>query len=343
MDQDNEIRVIGEEAPNTITYSRALVIPLSRLCKNKCPYCSFPKKDNLTVPYSTIKQIKLSRNQGIREVLYIAGERPDKFTHIRSALNLWGFSSYVDYIYTVAELGFLEGLIPVLDVGFLTPLEMKKVSEVTSVIKIMLDDITTQNNVTPSGKRLEIRYKSLEWASKLQIPIATGILVGLGESLSKRENAFKEIKRLHEEYGMIHEVLLQNFIPDPKISYKNKSATSKEVMLETTEKALSILPKTIKVIVPIEQNPDIEDFVKLGVRDLGRICEENSKIFYQTKKVDIENLRNRMAAMGFVLQQRFPIGFDFVKNGGYSKKLGQIFDAYRYKIKKEEQEKIKEI
>ena len=161
MELENEIKVIGEDAPNTVTYSRTLVISFSRLCKNKCPYCGFNKKDGLTVPYSTIKQIKHARSKGIREVLYIAGERPDTFTHIRSALDLWGFSSYVDYIYTIAELGFLEGLIPVLDVGFLTPAEMKKISEVTAIIKIMLDDINTGAKATV-GKRLEIRLKSLE-------------------------------------------------------------------------------------------------------------------------------------------------------------------------------------
>ena len=78
------------------------------------------------VPYSTIKLCKHARLEGAREVMYISGERPDKFPHVRALLDLWGFESYVDYVYTVSELGFLEGFIPVVELGFLSPVELKR-------------------------------------------------------------------------------------------------------------------------------------------------------------------------------------------------------------------------
>ncbi len=343
---DIDIKVVGEDDPSIITYSRALVVSLSALCKNRCAFCGYNKRDNLIVPYSTIKQIKIARTQNIREAYYISGERPDLFPHIRSILDLWGFGSFLDYLYTVCELGFLEGLIPVVDVGFLTPEELIKISEVTAVIRIMLDGVDQNKWETiykeSPGKRLEIRLKSLEWAAKLQIPTSTGIIVGLGESFSFREDILKEIAKLHENNGNIIEVTLQNYQPNQKAPL-NIEPPSKEEMLKTVARAFEILPADIRINVPFECNPNIEDFIKLGIRDLGRLFEPTNKYFYSLSGNDFQQLEVKLQNLGFSLQQRFPLGLEFIKSGKYSKKLGQIFEAYRYKIKKEDQDKLKEL
>jgi FO synthase subunit 1 len=274
-DQENEIQVLGEDDPNVLTYSKALPIILTRMCRNECPYCAFNRKDNLVVPYSTIRQAKNARAQGAREAFYMAGERPDKYSHVRATLDLWGFPTYIDYLYTVCELGFLEGLIPVIELGFMTPQELKKISEITALVKIMLDSVDSKLEkkvyAKSPGKRLKLRSKSVEWCGKLNIPVSTGIIVGIGESKGHHKEALQTIADLHNEYGHIHEVLIQNFVPQPKTAFEKKEAPNQKQMLETVELAKSILPNDVSVIVPIEQNPDIEPFIKLGIRDIGRL------------------------------------------------------------------------
>lgn len=335
-DVETDIQVVGEDDPNTLAYSPSLPVSLTRMCRNSCPYCSFKRRDNLTVPYSTIKTAKLARSRGIREGLYISGEMPEQYPHIRALLDIWGFSTYIDYVYTVCELGFLEGLIPVIEVGFLNPLDLKRLSEICALTKIMLDSVDAKVASTlyaqSPGKKLDLRLKQLDWAGKLKFPTVTGIIVGIGESKEHRKDAIKAIADIHKQYGTIHEVLLQNFVPEPGTAFEKKSAPTKETMLQTVEMALSILPSDVSVTVPIECNPDMEPFIKAGIRDLGRFP---GGFYKSNKSVDLEKIEEMAAKLGFKLQQRFPLKKGFIKEGLYSKKLGQVFDSYRYKIKKE--------
>ncbi|MGE4170345.1 MAG: 7,8-didemethyl-8-hydroxy-5-deazariboflavin synthase subunit CofG [Candidatus Margulisiibacteriota bacterium] len=346
-DQETDIKVVGEDDPNVVTYSRALSVSLSRMCRNNCPYCGFHKRDNLTVPYSTIKLAKHARANGAREVLYIAGERPDKFSHIRAQLELWGFSSYLDYIYTVCELGFLEGLIPVIDIGFLTPKELKRMTEITAVAKIMLDSVDANQfpkvySESP-GKARDIRLRSLEWAGKLKLPVSTGIMVGIGDNKEHRKDTLNAIASLHKSYGHVHEVVIQNFLPEPGTAFKDRKPPSKEDMLKVVDMALSILPSDVSVTVPLELNPDIEDFLRAGIRDLGRIYEKPQIMFPNHPSPSIDSVFEVTQKLGLDLQQRFPLKKNFIKEGLYSKKLGQVFDAYRYKIKKDGVDKGKDV
>jgi FO synthase subunit 1 len=343
---ESEIQVLGEDDPNVVTYSLANPVAFTRLCRNECPYCSFNKRDNLTVPYSTIKNAKSARALGIREGAYIAGERPDKFTNVRSLLDLWGFPTYLDYLYTVCELGFLEGLIPTLEVGFLSPVELKRMVEVCAINKIMLDSVDTNLATTlyakSPGKKLELRVKNLHWSGKLKFPTATGFIVGLGETKTHRKEMLNLIADVHKQYGTIHEVLIQNFVPQPGLM-QGKGPTSRADMLHAIEAALEILPKDVSVTVPLELNLNwIEDILKAGVRDLGRIYHPSNPLFTTPTPAGI-HAAEVVEKLGLRLQQRFPLKKSFIKNGMYSKKLGQVFDAYRYKIKKESNDKTKEV
>jgi len=344
-DSTEDIRVLGERDPDVLTYSRRLTVVVSRMCRNDCPYCQFHRADRLSVPYSTIKLCHTARQHGAREVLYLAGERADKFPDIRSVLDLWGFDSFLDYLYTVTELGFLEGLIPIIEVGLLFPAELKRMSEICSQVKIMLDSIDAENFQTlypkSPGKRLDIRLRSLHWAGKINFPTVTGIMVGIGESRSHRQELIQEIANVHKEYGTIQEVHIQNFVPQPGTPYGDKKPPKKETMLQTVEMALEMLPKDISVTVPIELNPDFDDFIKAGIRDLGYITEGAAPMFSAFPAMTEAQLYELAERNGFRLQQRFPLRFEAIKNGKYSNKLGQVFDAYRYKIKKEEQERLK--
>ena len=336
---------LADHDDTMIGYSVAHPIALTRMCRNQCPYCSFNRKDNLVVPYSTIRLAKHAKSLGIRELALVAGERPDKFNHIRSLLDLWGFAHYTDYLYTVCELAFLEGLIPSIEFGFLSPQEMKQLRDVVAVTKIMLDSVDDHHvqKVYPHspGKKLDMRLKLIEWACKLGIPVATGIMVGIGETKTHRKDALQQLAGLHHSYGMIHEVLIQTVYPQAgtKFTHTPKSAT--QDFLATFEMARSILPDDVIITVPIESNIGLlGSLIDMGLRDLGRVYYPDT-ILYQCPTPE-GSIGDIVASKGFTLSPRLPLRSSFIRNGLYSKKLGQVFDPYRQKMKKEWPDKTKD-
>ena len=61
------------------------------------------------------------------------------------------------------------------------------------------------------------RLKTIALAGKLRIPFTTGILIGIGETHAERVDALLAIRDLHERYGHIQEVIVQNFRAKPTI------------------------------------------------------------------------------------------------------------------------------
>ena len=180
--EEQDIDILSEGFENSLNFSKSVRI---------CLFDYFSSPDKFLVPYSTIRKVKSARLKGAREVIYMASSRPDRFPHIKSLLELWGFNSYIEYLYTVAELGFLEGLIPVLDVGFITPDEMKFISEISALLKLPLESMQDYKMVgykfEKASKQALYRKKNLEWAGKLKIPTITGLLIGSGITKSKRK------------------------------------------------------------------------------------------------------------------------------------------------------------
>lgn len=346
-DNDEDIQVLGEVDDKVITYSQTLFLSLTRQCRNSCGYCSYRGRDGLIVPYSTIKICKDARSAGVREVVVVTGERPDSHPQIRANLDLWGFGSYLEYLYTVAELGFLEGLIPVLEVGMLSPSELKKLSEVCGVNRVILDSVDSKRfeKIYPnsSGKRLDIRMRSVEWCGKLGMPVISGIMVGIGESKTHRKNCLKALAVLHERYGHILEIVIQDFIPQPGTDFAGMSPPDHATMIETVELARDIFPDSVRITVPYFNRAKFKDFIKAGVRDIGHIPVGNYPVMSGLEPVDMVAMEEMIEKMGYRLQQRFPLGYNDIKSGKYSTKLGQVFDAYRYRIKKSEADKLKEV
>jgi 7,8-didemethyl-8-hydroxy-5-deazariboflavin synthase CofG subunit len=344
-DQENDVLVLGEDDTNVVTFSSSLTVNLARVCMAPCLDCSYQRKELISVPYSTIKIAKEARSFGVREVIYKANSRPDQYSHIRSNLELWGFASYVDYLYTVCELGFLEGLIPIIELGFLTPDELKHLSEVAALVKIGIstsEDLIHESKFKwEKSKRLNRRLKNIEWASKLKFPIIVSILVSEKDKPELNKNHYEFIKNMHEKYGMIHEVVFEPFQPSSFVKVRNRETPSFEKLLAHYNFAKSILPEDVQVILPAEAE-NLEALFKLGVTDLGSIKEFSYGSSGVVAPYDWEKLDTLAKGKNIQIQQRFPLRKEFIKQEKYSKKLGQVFDAYRYKIKKEAQERLKE-
>ena len=325
-----------------ITFSKALMIPLSRLCRNKCQYCGFTREDKLMVPYRTIKSFKEARNIGIKEALFEIGERPDKFNEVRSTLDLWGFGSYVDYIYTVCELAFLEGLIPTLEAGFFSPRELQKLREIVVSVKIMIDcmdERLLKSSVFAEspGKKVELVGRNLIYAGKLKMPVVTGIMIGLGESNISRKKAFEFIGGLHSEYGHVQEVVIQPFVPVRGTQLARKKMPSKSMVIDVIKMARDILQEDISISIPLNLYNDPVHFIKAGVNDFGRVYEGEDLVVNDNSWPNLKKIETKLKKSGYVMESRLPLSIKYIKEGWYSQKLGQVFDNYRHKVKKDEQ------
>jgi 7,8-didemethyl-8-hydroxy-5-deazariboflavin synthase CofG subunit len=328
-EKENEIQILDEDSKNVVTYSNAVVINLFNSLQN----------DQLTIPYSTIRTCKKARLEGSREVIYYATNRPDNYQKARSVLELWGFSTYVEYLYTVCELGFLEGLIPVLDLGFLKPDEIRNLSEISALIKIMIDSPTDykKGKAKDLDKKLLYRKKNIEWSGTLNLPTVTGYSISADDKIRNHNEWLNFINNIHLKFGTIHEVILA-----PAIDYdgfmKEPSVTR---IKDAYKQAREALPEDIIVTIQANTKMTIKDYIDLGIRDLGTIVKASNN-FLGINKFDIDDAALELDSLGLHLHQRFPLRKSFIKSERYSKKLGQVFDAFRYKIKKEAQERLKE-
>jgi len=330
--QNDEVLVLGEDDPSVITYSRST--------RHSLYSYSEKKYSNLVVPYTTIKHAKMARSFGIREAVYEVFHRPDKSPLLRSMLDLWGFESYHNYLYTICELGFLEGLIPVIDFGFLTPDEIRDLMDVVAIIRCFLftdyDCLMEHDGIRSSDRSYDIRHKVLSWASKMEFPISTGIFLHNGLEKSQIKDYAKAISEFMGDSTCIHDVLIQT---QSRVTDIDLVPPSNSLVKYAYETFRNLIPENIPVIIA---NPtvDIVDMeLSNGERDIGTFS--NAWFAQDDSQENWDKLLKVVAKYKKQLQLRFPLRRSFIQDQRYSKKLGQIFDAYRYKIKKDLLEKQK--
>ena len=100
--------------------------------------------------------------------------------------------------------------------------ELAALREVTASQGIMLE--TASDRLSERGgphfgspdKRPAVRLETIRLAGELRIPFTTGILIGIGETREERVEALLAIRELHERYGHIQEVIVQNFRAKPQ-------------------------------------------------------------------------------------------------------------------------------
>ncbi|MGA0432883.1 MAG: 7,8-didemethyl-8-hydroxy-5-deazariboflavin synthase CofG, partial [Luminiphilus sp.] len=209
---------------SVITYSPKVFIPLTQLCRDVCHYCTFAKTpsqlDALYVDADAVIQTAAAGGQaGCREVLLTLGEKPElRYKAARQWLADAGFETTVDYVTHVAGRILNEtGLLPHINAGTLSRGELIKLRGVSASMGLMLESGAARlcerggPHFGSPDKRPFRRWLTLARAGALKIPMTTGLLVGIGETRAERVRDLQNIRRLHERYGHIQEVIIQNF------------------------------------------------------------------------------------------------------------------------------------
>ncbi|MGR8919600.1 MAG: 5-amino-6-(D-ribitylamino)uracil--L-tyrosine 4-hydroxyphenyl transferase CofH [Gammaproteobacteria bacterium] len=270
---------------HAVTYSRKIFIPLTQLCRDVCHYCTFaqaPKK--VAEPYMSLDAVVALAEQGKRlgckEALFTLGERPElRYQAARDALARLGYESTLAYLRAAAEAVFTEtGLLPHMNPGTMSAEECAMLREVSPSMGIMLESASERlcgkgmPHYGSPDKAPAVRLETLRTAGRARIPFTTGILIGIGETRVERIESLLAIRAVHEEFGHIQEVIVQNFRAKPGTKMRDAAEPGLDDMLWTLAAARLIFGPTMSIQAPPNLSPGcLPDLVDAGINDWGGV------------------------------------------------------------------------
>ena len=320
---ERQARAIRDHAfGNRITYSPKVFIPLTKLCRDSCGYCTFAEPPaRVEAPYLSIPEVLKIAKQGARhgchEALFTLGERPElRYQAAADWLSEHGYESTIDYVRAACEAVLTEtGLLPHANAGALSRDELELLREVSPsqgmMIETLRDDLECHSNAP--DKAPERRLATLDLAGELQIPFTTGILVGIGEERVDRIEALEAIRDSHLRYGHVQEVIVQNFLPKPGTRMRNDPSCPTNAHLEAIALARIILPPDVHIQAPPNLTEDVRALLAAGIDDLGGVSPLTiDHVNPERPWPQIDALAEQLHADGFVLAPRLTAHPEFV-------------------------------
>ncbi|KAF6249755.1 7,8-didemethyl-8-hydroxy-5-deazariboflavin synthase subunit CofG [Marine Group I thaumarchaeote] len=309
---------------DSVTFSKKVFFNIVNLCKDTCSYCTYKaepdeKKLSLMSKQQILELLQLAKKYRCVEALFVTGERPEqKYQEARDWLKENGFKSTAEYLIHASELSLELGLFPHTNAGNLNFEEMRELKKTNVSMGIMLENVSERltekgmPHYLAASKRPKARLEVLENSGKLGIPMTTGLLVGIGETIEEIIDSILAIKQLHQKYGNIQEVILQNFQPKPDTIMKNTPSADEKYFKTIVALSRIIMPEMNIQIPPNLSPKSYQSFLSVGINDWGGISPltpdfVNPEFSWpEIDKVD-ENSRNA----GFELKCRFPIYPEF--------------------------------
>jgi len=278
-------------------------------------------------PDEVLALAERARDAGCKEALFSLGDQPERiFPEAREFLGHHGFSRTLDYVAAMCEL-VLErtGLLPHANPGVMDRAALQRFRESNASVGLMLENVSARlmrdglAHAKAPDKVPALRLRTIEEAGKLSMAFTTGILIGIGETFEERVESLFAIRALHEQYGHIQEVIVQNFRAKPDIPMAHHPEPSMEDMLRTIAMARLILGPHMNLQAP--PNLSYADFPRLleaGINDWGGISPV-TKDFINPEAAwpQIAKLRAETEARGFTLRERLALYPEFVTRGKF--------------------------
>ena len=270
--------------PGVITYSRKVFLPLTNLCRDYCGYCTFrrdpgqPGAHTMT-PEEVLAVAHAGENLGCTEALFSLGDKPELlFPEMRDTLRHLGYKSTLHYLEAMCELVLRETkLLPHPNPGLLSAEWIARLAAVSPSMGLMLETVNpallnpgAAHDNAPDKVPAK-RLRTIEEAGKQGVPFTTGLLIGIGETPEDRVDTLLAIRDLHERYGHIQEVIVQNFRAKPGIPMASAPEPSVGEMLRTVAVARLLMPKVNIQAPPNLNAPYYEDLLDAGINDWGGI------------------------------------------------------------------------
>ena len=307
---------------NVITYSRKVFIPLTRLCRDICSYCTFAKSpDEVDAPYLTMEEVlaiaRAGAAAGCDEALFTLGDKPElRYRAAREALQCLGHPTTLSYLAACARAVFEQtGLLPHLNPGVMTAADIAVLRAVSVSQGIMLE--SSADRLCERGgphfgspdKRPAARLETLRLAGEAKVPITTGLLIGIGETRAERIDALLKLRELHERYGHIQELIIQNFLPKPETRMADAAPTELEEQLWTIAAARLIFDADMNLQAPPNLNPRaLAQLVAAGINDWGGVSPVTpDHVNPEAPWPHLDALARETAACGKTLVERLAI------------------------------------
>jgi len=309
--------------PKTITYSRKVFIPLTRLCRDRCGYCTFA-----TVPHrlhslylepdEVLDIARRGAELGCKEALFTLGDRPEQRWHqARDWLDARGYDDTLSYVRAMAIRVLEEtGLLPHLNPGVLTWQDFQRLKPVAPSMGMMLETMSTRLFTEKGGphfgspdKDPAVRLRVLEDAGRCNVPFTTGILIGIGETLAERADSIFAIRKVARTYRGIQEVIVQNFRAKPDTKMRDAPDAELDDLAATIAVTRLLLGAKARIQAPPNLVGDQhEKILRAGIDDWGGVSPLTpDHVNPERPWPAIDELAARTAAAGFTLRERLTI------------------------------------
>ena len=305
-----------------VTFSAKVFVPLTTLCRDYCGYCTFrrdpgePGAHTLT-PEEVVALVQAGARLGAKEALFSLGDKPEaRFPEHREFLRRHGHRTTLSYLRAMCALTLGESsLLPHANPGVMGERDLAALREVNVSMGIMLENVADRllapglaHDNAPDKVPLR-RLRTIALAGKLGIPFTTGILFGIGESPRERVDALVAIRDLHERWGHIQEVIIQNFRAKPGIPMRDAPEPTLDDLLRTLAVARLLLGPDVNVQAPPNLTPGVYPrLLAAGLNDWGGVSPLTPDHINPEKPwPGLRALRDATQAQGFDFRERLAI------------------------------------
>nr|WP_202878312.1 bifunctional FO biosynthesis protein CofGH [Kribbella jejuensis] len=304
-----------------VTYSKKVFIPLTRLCRDRCHYCTFATTPGrVHAPYLSPDEVLEIARQGAalgcKEALFTLGDAPEqRWDAARTWLEEAGYDSTLDYVRAMAIRVLEEtGLLPHLNPGVMSWQDLQRLKPVAPSMGMMLETTSRrlfeekgQPHFGSPDKDPTVRLRVLEDAGRSNVPFTTGLLIGIGETLAERSESIFALRKIARQYNGIQEVIIQGFRVKPDTAMRN----DEDVPLDEWLAAIAVTRVVLGPRVRIQAPPNLVDLAECralldaGVDDFGGVSPLTpDHVNPERPWPQIDDLAKVTADAGFVLRER---------------------------------------
>ncbi|MGX1504246.1 UNVERIFIED_CONTAM: FO synthase [Streptomyces graminofaciens] len=334
----SRVRDAGLEAAGragVITYSKSVFIPLTRLCRDKCHYCTFvtvPGKlrraghGMFMSPDEVLEIARRGAEMGCKEALITLGDKPeDRWPEAREWLDAHGYDDTIAYVRAMS-IRILEetGLLPHLNPGVMSWTDFQRLKPVAPSMGMMLETTATRLWSEPGGphygspdKEPAVRLRVLEDAGRTNVPFTSGLLIGIGETYEERAESLFALRRVSRAYHGIQELILQNFRAKPDTAMRGMPDAELDELVATVAVARHIMgPSACLQAPPNLVDAEYARLIRAGIDDWGGVSPLTpDHVNPERPWPRIDELAEKSAAEGFELRERLCVYPEFVQRG----------------------------
>ena len=322
--------------PGVVTYSPKVFIPITRLCRDRCHYCTFVTtpghleragQEPFLSPDEILEISRQGAQLGCTEALFTLGDRPeDRWPEAAAWLHERGYDSTLAYVRAMAIRVLEEtGLLPHLNPGVMSWEEMNRLKPVSPSMGMMLET-TSRRLFEEKGeahygspdKDPDVRVRVLEDAGRLSVPFTTGLLIGIGENLTERAESIFELRRVARQYGHVQEVIIQNFRAKLDTAMRHVDDLGLEEYVATIAVSRLVLGPKVRLQAP----PNLVDLdecralLGAGIDDWGGVSPLTpDHVNPERPWPSLERLRSITEQSGFELRARLTVHPEYVVAG----------------------------